>query len=59
MPDLRNMTIGEVKNALAGLGLNLTIDGSGTCIGQQYSIGTSIEAGTVVEVKFRYLNTVQ
>ncbi|MBN1624104.1 MAG: PASTA domain-containing protein [Clostridia bacterium] len=59
MPDLRNMTIGEVKNALAGLGLNIRIDGSGICTGQEYSSGTKIEQGTVVEVKFRYLDTVQ
>jgi len=59
MPDLRNMTIGEAKNSLAGLGLNIIIDGSGTCVGQQFAAGQEIEPGTVVEVKFRYLNTVQ
>ncbi|HPQ45778.1 MAG TPA: penicillin-binding transpeptidase domain-containing protein [Clostridia bacterium] len=59
MPDLRSMTIGEAKNALAGLGLNIRIDGSGSCTWQQYPKGAQIEPGTVVEVKFRYLNTVQ
>ena len=59
MPNLKNMTIGEAKNALAGIGLNIRIDGSGICTTQQYASGTNVEPGSVIEVKFRYLDTVQ
>ncbi len=58
MPNLISKSIGEAKSALNNLGINIIIDGAGVCIGQEYQAGTLLEKGSVVEVKFRYLDSV-
>lgn len=58
MPNLLNKSIGEAKSALHNLGINIIIDGAGVCISQEYIAGALLEMGSVVEVKFRYLDSV-
>jgi stage V sporulation protein D (sporulation-specific penicillin-binding protein) len=58
MPDLRNKTLGEAKSTLHSIGLNIDADGAGVCVAQEFYWGTELEKGTVVEVRFRYLDNV-
>jgi serine/threonine-protein kinase len=58
MPYLADKSIREAKRALQNLGLNIVIDGAGVCTAQQYPAGTLLEKGSIVKVKFRYLDSV-
>ncbi|MBN2558705.1 MAG: PASTA domain-containing protein, partial [Clostridia bacterium] len=59
MPNLINKTISEAKSTLNSLGLNIRTEGAGVCVSQQYYYGSMLEKGSVVLVKFRYLDNVE
>ncbi|HPJ76182.1 MAG TPA: penicillin-binding transpeptidase domain-containing protein [Clostridia bacterium] len=44
----------EVIKTLKDLGLNVNVDGNGTCISVQYPAGAYVEKGTIVNITFRY-----
>ncbi len=58
MPNLIHKTLGEAKSTLNSLGLNIRTDGAGVCVAQEFYWGTELEKGSVVEVRFRYLENV-
>jgi len=52
MPDLSNKTIEEARTAMANAGLNMRIRGEGMAMKQEYTAGTELKKGDVVEVTF-------
>ena len=59
VPKLTGMTIAEASSALNEVGLNISIDGMGTSVSQEFEAGTFLPKGTVVEVTFRHLDNVE
>ena len=59
VPKLTGMTIAEASSALNEVGLNISIDGMGTSVSQEFEAGTYLPKGTVVEVTFRHLDNVE
>ncbi len=55
MPDLRGMSVSQVKDLLDSLGLEYIISGGGIASSQSIEHGTETEKGTVVEVIFSYI----
>lgn len=53
VPDLTGMTIVEATNALKAKNLNITYEGAGIVIGQDYAKGTTVEEGTVIKVTLK------
>ena len=52
-PNLKGLSLYEVKTKLHELNLNIEIDGSGKAISQDISPGTKVEEGTIISVSFR------
>lgn len=50
VPDLKNMSLSQAKNALESKNLNIKYTGSGKVISQDPTAGTSVEEGTVISV---------
>ena len=50
VPDLKNMNYTQAFNALKAKNLNISVEGSGTVISQDYSKDTSVPEGTIVKV---------
>ena len=50
VPDLKNMSLSQAKNALESKNLNIKYSGSGKVISQDPTAGTSVEEGTVISV---------
>ena len=50
VPDLKNMSLSQVKNALEAKNLNIKYSGAGKVISQDPTAGTSVEEGTVISV---------
>ena len=50
VPDLKNMNYTQAFNALKEKNLNISVEGSGTVISQDYSKDTSVPEGTIVKV---------
>lgn len=50
VPDLKGMSAAAATNALKYKNLNISIEGSGTVISQDYSKDSKVEEGTVVKV---------
>lgn len=50
VPDLINMNLSQVKDALKKKNLNLSVSGSGIVVSQEPLKGTSVEEGTIVKV---------
>ena len=53
IPDLIGKTIAEATKALKDIGLNITYDGTGVVVSQDYEKGTTVEEGTVVKVTLK------
>lgn len=53
VPDLTGMTITEATNALKSKNLNITYEGSGVVISQDYTKGSTVEEGTVIKVTLK------
>ncbi len=53
VPDLKNMSLTDATNALREKGLNITYEGSGIVISQEYSKDTQIPEGSVVSVTLK------
>ena len=50
VPDLKNMSLYQARNAVDSKNLNIKSTGSGKVISQDPSAGTSVEEGTVIQV---------
>ena len=50
VPDLKNMNYSQAFNALKAKNLNISVEGSGTVISQDYSKDTSVPEGTIIKV---------
>ena len=50
VPNLKGMTAREATNSLKDKNLNISIDGSGTVISQDYTKGSKVPEGTVINV---------
>ena len=50
VPDLKNMSLYQARNAADSKNLNIKSTGSGKVISQDPSAGTSVEEGTVIQV---------
>ena len=50
VPDLKNMNYTQAFNALKAKNLNISVEGAGTVISQDYSKDTSVPEGTIVKV---------
>lgn len=53
VPDVKNKTVAEATAAFKKVGINISIDGSGTAISQSIEAGKTIYKGAVIEVVFR------
>ena len=53
VPDLRNMTLSQVKSALKAKHLNLNASGTGKVNSQSPMAGSTVEEGTVIDVIFK------
>ena len=53
VPDLRGMSAEEATNALKAKNLNISIDGKGYVISQDYAKDSTVEEGTVVRVTLK------
>ncbi|MDR1060985.1 MAG: PASTA domain-containing protein [Clostridiales bacterium] len=59
MPNLSGKTVYEASDALARLGLNMRISGSGVAKGQSVAPGEDVEVGSTVDVAFRYTDNIE
>ena len=50
VPDIKNMSLSQARNALSSKNLNIKSTGSGKVISQDPTAGTSVEEGTVISV---------
>lgn len=57
VPDVKNKTISEATQAFKNVGLNISIDGTGTAVSQDVEAGKSVTKGQVIEVVFRNIDT--
>lgn len=55
VPNLTGMTIQNVNQTLSNLGLVLNADGGGIAFQQSVPKGTAVQKGTVINVKFKYI----
>ena len=53
VPDLKGMSASQATNALKSKNLNISIEGNGVVMSQDYAQGTSVEEGTVVKVTLK------
>ncbi len=53
VPDLKNMSAAQATNALRAKNLNISIEGKGTVVAQDYTANSSVEEGTVVKVTLK------
>ena len=53
VPDLQGLSASEATKVLKDKKLNISIDGSGTVISQDYSKGTNVEEGTIISVTLK------
>ena len=58
-PDFRNKTTYEALELARRAGLNIRASGSGIAKGQSTLAGADIEAGTVIDVSFRYTDNIE
>ncbi|MBN2853537.1 MAG: PASTA domain-containing protein [Clostridia bacterium] len=59
MPNLRNKNIYEAKSTLNSIGLNINIEGLGSCISQEIRAGDKVEKGSIISAVFRYMDNVE
>lgn len=57
VPDLKGMNASEATNALKNKNLNITIEGTGTVITQDYSKDEQVPEGTVIRVTLKQILT--
>lgn len=50
VPNLKDMSLTQAKNALKAKNLNIKVTGSGTVVSQDIMAGTTVEEGTVINV---------
>ena len=50
VPDLKNMSLYQARNAVSSKNLNIKSTGNGKVISQDPAAGTSVEEGTVISV---------
>lgn len=50
VPDLKNMNYSQAFNALKAKNLNISVEGSGTVISQDYSKDSTVPEGTIIKV---------
>jgi len=53
VPDVKNKSISEATEAFKAVGLNISIDGTGTAVSQDIDAGKVVTKGNVIEVMFR------
>ena len=53
VPDLQGLSASEATKVLKEKKLNISIEGSGTVISQDYSKGTNVEEGTIISVTLK------
>ena len=54
VPDLTKMTLTQARAKLKQMNLNLSYTGTGLVSSQNIKAGTSVEEGTIIEVKLAY-----
>ena len=54
VPNLKNMTLSQAKRELKKKNLNISYTGTGVVTSQSIKAGTSVEEGTIVNVKLSY-----
>lgn len=54
VPDLTKMSLSKAKSTLKEKNLNISYTGTGTVASQSVKTGTSVEEGTVIDVKLSY-----
>lgn len=54
VPDLTKMTLTQARAKLKQMNLNLSYTGTGLVLSQNIKAGTSVEEGTIIEVKLAY-----
>jgi stage V sporulation protein D (sporulation-specific penicillin-binding protein) len=59
MPNLMNKTVHEATETLRRAGLNIVITGAGVAKGQSVAPDEDVEAGTAVDVVFRYTDNIE
>lgn len=57
VPNLKDMSLTQAKNALKAKNLNIKITGSGTVVSQDIMAGTTVEEGTVIHVTLQKRTT--
>ena len=50
VPNIKGMTLEQAKNALKSKNLNISAEGSGKVITQNYAVDSQVEEGTIIEV---------
>lgn len=50
VPNVKGMTLEQAKNALKSKNLNISAEGSGKVITQNYAVDAQVEEGTIIEV---------
>ncbi len=53
VPDLKGMTLAQATNSLKSKNLNISSEGSGVVVTQDYAKNTSVEEGTVIKVTLK------
>lgn len=59
MPELYGKSLADARSILNRLGLNIKVNGTGVVLRQQYTVGTILEIGQVVEVDFKSLDNIE
>ena len=59
MPDLAKMSVSQAIEAMGAAGLNAKVSGAGTMSSQGVAPGEKVEAGSIIEVMFRYMENIE
>ena len=59
VPDFKNKTAFEANEMARIAGLNIRVSGSGVAKGQSEAAGASVEAGSVIDVSFRFVDNIE
>ncbi len=53
VPDLKGMNVSQATSELKSKNLNISVEGSGNVISQDYAIGELVQEGTIVKVTLK------
>ena len=51
VPDFKGKSLSQARNMASSNNLNITYEGTGTVISQSITVDTSVEEGTIIELK--------